>query len=627
MRRLVGLFAERSARLRGLLFVAVSLGAVLAGYGAVGHVQAGHLIIRFGYYYILGVFWLFVVYARRLAIQRAEVWRGWLRHPGAGGAAVVLGTLFALWSDTFQHKILYDEYVIQGTAYVMHAMKQVSTVIRAYDLQGTWVILDPYLDKRPYFFPFLVSLLHDLTGYRLGNLFAVNVACAAALLGLLYWFARELAGRRPAILAVALMAVLPLFGQNATGAGMDLHNLTMIALVACLGTLYLKAPSDDRLSLFVLGSVLLTQSRYESVIFILPVAAVVFAGWLRAGRVILPWVVIGAPLLFVPYAWHSKVLAAEPVFWQLKEGQTSPFGLDNVASNFRGDVDFLFNTGPGLANSWILSVAGLLGLGWLGWEAWVWLRRDRPPLAPAAFVGIAFGLGVGVHFLILLFYWWAKFDDLMASRFALPLCLSFAILAAALVGALSRRRIPALPVAWTALAAWLLLAGMPAYNLRFYTVHNLGMQQIAWERSVLRGSPGPLLVISNKSTLPFILSRTESILKDVAVLRSDDLRFHMQQETFRTVVVTQAVRPTPGGGRGVDPEDVMPPRFHLEFIAERRFGDSWDRISRVVSVDPAPAEPARPPPDHRPSDLRSISRLQSRRVPSVASATSAASSR
>ena len=48
-------------------------------------------------------------------------------------------------------------------------------------------------------------------------MFALNVACAAALLGLLYWFARELAGRGPAILAVASMAMLPLFGQNATG--------------------------------------------------------------------------------------------------------------------------------------------------------------------------------------------------------------------------------------------------------------------------------------------------------------------------------------------------------------------------------------------------------------------------
>src|SRR6202040_3065544 len=108
----------------------------------------------------------------------------------------------AVWSDSFKHKILFDEFVIQGTAYYMHITKQVSTILRAYNIAGTWLPIDPYLDKRPYFFPFLVSLLHDLTGYRIANMFALNVACAAALLGLLYWFAREIAGKAPAILAV-----------------------------------------------------------------------------------------------------------------------------------------------------------------------------------------------------------------------------------------------------------------------------------------------------------------------------------------------------------------------------------------------------------------------------------------
>ena len=304
--------------------------ALYVGYVAVPPIQAGHMIIKWGYYYILAVFSLFVFYAAEaLALEARGVEGSGPAGPGLRRAPRSRpGTLVAVWSDSFRHKILYDEFVIQGTAYEMHATKQVSTILRAYNLWGTWLPIDFYLDKRPYFFPFLVSLLHDLTGYRVANMFALNVACAAALLGLLYWFARELAGRAPALLAVALMALLPLFGQNATGAGMDLHNLTMIALCACLGVLYLRVPTEDRLSLFVLGAVLLTQSRYESVIFVGPVACVVLAGWLRAGRAVLSWPAVLAPLLLVPYAWHSRVLASEPIFWQLQEGQTSAFGTD-----------------------------------------------------------------------------------------------------------------------------------------------------------------------------------------------------------------------------------------------------------------------------------------------------------
>ncbi|HEY5229010.1 MAG TPA: glycosyltransferase family 39 protein, partial [Opitutaceae bacterium] len=327
MRRFLGLFGDRQAAVRGLLFALSGLSAYYFGYRAFSSVTAGHLIINWGYYYLLLVFSMFVYFAWKLANARREVWRGWLRRPGWPGASILGGTAFAVWADTFKHKILFDEFVIQGTAYEMHATKHVSTLLRAYNIGGTWLSIDTYLDKRPYFFPFLVSLLHDFTGYRVANMFALNVACAAALLGLLYWFTREIAGRPQALLAVAMMAMLPLFGQNASGAGMDLHNLTMIALVGCLGVLYLRVPDGDRLSLFVLAAVLLSESRYESAIFMIPTAAIVLVGWFRAGRAVLPWAAIAAPLFMIPFAWHSLVRAATPLFWQLPEGMTSAFGL------------------------------------------------------------------------------------------------------------------------------------------------------------------------------------------------------------------------------------------------------------------------------------------------------------
>jgi hypothetical protein len=625
VRRLWGLFRGVDASTRGLLFVLCGALALYFGYFAFGPIPAGHLIIAWGYYYILGVFALFLFYARRLALSRPGVWKEWLRRPGLPGLAIAGGTAAAVWSDTFQHKILYDEFVIQGTAYEMHLTKLVSTIVRAYNISGVWVPIDPFLDKRPYFFPFLLSLIHDLTGYRVANMFALNVACAAALLGLLYWFARQVAGRSPAIFSVALMALMPLFGQNATGAGMDLHNLMMIALVACLGVLYLRSPSDDRLSLFVLGAVLLTDSRYESNVFIVPVAFIVVAGWLRAGRAILPWAAILAPLLLVPCAWHLRVFQATPVFFQLQAGQTSAFAWKNIADNFKGDVDYLFNTTPQLANSCYLSVVGLAGLGWVLYLGWRWSRqRPRPALPAAAVVGLAFGAGVAGHFVILLFYWWAKFNDLLASRFSLPMSLAFAVLGAVLVRGLSDRRLPALRVAWAGLALWFLRTGLPAINLGSYTNTNQGMQELAWEKTVVEAQPGPLLVISNKSTIPFILWHIQAVLNSAVASKGDDIRYHLSQDTFREVLVTQAIRPsTADGDMGVDPDDLLPPSFHLETIAQKRFGAGLDRISRIVSIDPGAG--TAPKPDQRPlapSPLRSINELQSASDPPVAALTS-----
>jgi hypothetical protein len=625
VRRFLALVCGAPGRPRVALFLLFGALAAAIGYVAVPTIPAGHMIISWGYYYILGVFSAFVYFVLKLGRSRPGVWRGWIRRPGLAGAAIAAGVLFAVWSDPFKHKILFDEFVIQGTAFTMHLTKQVSTIIRAYNIAGTWVPIDPFLDKRPYFFPFLVSLIHDFTGYRLANMFALNVGCAGALLGLLYWFSREVAGRLPAILAVALMATMPLFGQNATGAGMDLHNLTMVALVACLGVLYLRAPSDDRLSLLVLGSVLLAESRYESVIFIFPVGLIVAAGWVRAGRVILPWPVIVAPLLLVPFAWHMRVEASEPVFWQLQQGQTSAFGVSNIINNLKGDMAYLFNLGPALTNSWYLSILGFAGLGWFLLRAWKWLRDPaRGELPAATLVGIAFGCGIGAHFCVLLAYWWARFDDLLASRFALPICLAFAVLAAALVRAAEDRRVPGLRIAAAGLGVWLLTGGLPALAGRTYTNENLAMQQLDWEHAFIGSRPGPVLVIANNSTIPWVLWRIEAIISAVGAQKGEQIRYHMGQGTFKEVLVTQAIRPTSANGDyGVDPEDAMPDSYHLETLAEKRFGMGLVRISRIVSIDPQPAAPAKTPqgPD-RPTPLRLISEIQSPSVPSVAAATS-----
>jgi hypothetical protein len=631
VRRFIALLARPRDPRGLLLFALCGALAVYAGYFAVPAVPAGHMIILGGYYYILGVFSLFVFYALRLARARSGLIKSWIRRPGAAGLAIACGVLFAVWSDSFKHKVLFDEYVIQGTAYTMHATKQVSTILRAYNIAGTWLTIDTFLDKRPYFFPFLVSLLHDLTGYRIANLFILNVALAGALLGLLYWFAREATGKGPALLAVALMATMPLFGQNATGAGMDLHNLTMVALVACLAVLYLRAPSDDRLSALVLSTVLLTDSRYESVIFVLPVAFIVGAGWVRAGRVILPWPVVIAPLLLVPYAWHSRVLAAEPIFWQLQAGQTSAFGFSNILNNLEGDMAFLFNfTRTDLTNSWYLSVLGVAGLGWAAFKSARWLfRKPRPELPAVTVVGIAFGAGVAAHFAVTLFYWWARFDDTLASRFSLPICLSFAVLAAVLVRGLEGTRLPALRIAVVGLGVWMLTAGMPAFARRLYTDENLPMQEIEWEHAIIESRPGPVLMISNKSTIPFILWHIESVISAVGAQKGEQIRYHMAQGTFKEVLVAQALRPTSKEGEfGVDPDDLMPKGYHLQTIAEKRFGTRLARMSRIVSIDPeAPGAPSPPPAPYLPSPTRSISDFQSANEPAVAALTSSAPSR
>lgn len=108
----------------------------------------------------------------------------------------------------------------------------------------------------------------------------------------------------------------------------------------------------------------------------------------------------------------------------------------------------------------------------------------------------------------------------------------------------------------------------------------------------MRRQPGPVLVITSKATMPYLLHRISAINTPVARARGAQIAWHLRAGTFREVLVAQILRPTSAqGDAGVDPEDELPPEFKLQPIDRKRFGMRWIRISRVtaVEVEPAPA--------------------------------------
>ena len=582
---------REAPRLRVLLLLLSATASLAAGFVLVPPVTAERVIVNGGYFYVLGVLVLWLVLARRVASRSGLPWRRKLRRSGLVPAAWLVLSVFAATSDDFAPKVLFDEHVVQGTAWHLHATKEVGTPVRAYDVAGTWTAIDVYLDKRPYLFPFLVSLGHDLTGHRPANAFALNALLAAVCLGLTGWIARLSTGSRgAAVLAMALLATTPLFGQNATGAGLEMLNLTLIAGLAAAGILYLRAPEDpDRLSLLAVTAVLLAQSRYESVLFAIAAAGVILTGWWRAGRLVLPWILLVVPLLFVPWAWHSRIVDSRPQLWELRDGESARFGWRYVSGNLEGAWNFLRSVAPDQPGSLALVILG--GAGALALVLRL-LGRPRKP-APAAAVALAWiGLGVSAHFVLVQFYYWARFDEPVTARFALPSLLMLALLAAVSTRLAPWPRPLVLRVSFALWALWLAAAGGPAFAQRLYTARNLVRHEVEWELERVRSRPGPVLVITSKATLPYILERIPAVNLSVARLRGAELAWHMERGTFREVLVTQVVRPTTSDGdAAVDPASALPERFRLEPIERKRFGARWVRISRLIAVEPAPAEP------------------------------------
>ncbi|MFI5336528.1 MAG: glycosyltransferase family 39 protein [Opitutales bacterium] len=581
------LWRRSETRLLGAGLTGVA--AVYLGFLGVPVSAAETFVKRGGYYVMFLAFALFLHALWRWARTRPPSGLPPLtrRQGGLVAAAIGLGTLAAVTAEPFRCKILYDEFVLQSTAFNMHFFRDVATMVRGYDIQGVFLSTDNYLDKRPYFYPFLVSLVHDLTGYRPLNAFLVNAALMPVSLALAFAYGRRLAHWAGGLLAVLLLATLPLLGQNATGSGMELLNVVMILTALLLATEYLRAPGEEILAALLFSLVLLAQARYESALYVAPAGLVMLLGWWRAGRIILPWSACAVPLLLVPVALQNKVLSNSPILWELTEEAHARFSLEFLPKNLQGCANFLFNTSWQQANSLFLTLTGLAALAWSAWRLLL-LLRNRPvaalrTAAPASLVLLCFGLATLGNVLLVFCYYWSNFDDPMAARFALPLYLLLACVTVLLAAALDRR----LPATRTLLVlAAIYGAGVATTRYANHFYSHLGIDEIEWaRRTVALRPPAHRLVITNRSTLPWLLDKTPSILIDRARMVADRLQAQLHDAEFAEILVLQTLpAATPEGDHQVLPAERLA-GFHLDLLAERRFGTKLVRLSRLVSID------------------------------------------
>jgi hypothetical protein len=92
------------------------------------------------------------------------------------------------------------------------------------------------------------------------------------------------------------------------------------------------------------------------------------------------------------------------------------------------------------------------------------------------------------------------------------------------------------------------------------------------------------------------LEKTPSVLIPRARILQDRLRLQLEEGYFKEILLTQELRPASAEGQHqIVPEDIMPKSFHLETVAEKRFGTKLVRISRVMAIDPLPVKNAKSP--------------------------------
>jgi 4-amino-4-deoxy-L-arabinose transferase-like glycosyltransferase len=480
------------------------------------------------------------------------------------------------------------------------------TTLRAHDFNGKYVELASTVDKRPMTFVCLLALVHDLTGYRVANVFILNAILSFALLAVLYGLGRLLGGHMAGLLAVVAWSCSPLVAINATGGGFELLNVLLMATLLGVSWFFWRRRDRDSVSLLALTAVLLAETRYESVIFVLPVGVLILTVWWREQRLILSWPLLLAPLFLVVYPLQHKVFN-HPRYWEMTGGKTKPFSAEYLFNNIGHAANYFFGLDTDIPSSAPLATIGAIAIGLLIVSL---VSRGREYVRTRTEVILLGGLGAGIlaNFALMLFYHWADFDTYVVHRFTLPLQL---LMVLALIFALRemghnpRRWSGALAVAgiyfWAAIIPFIARDDM--------TKQQLVVREVAWQREFLTKHQDEHMLFSTPALLVPYLADVAVASPEVLSRNEPGLKFVIDEKVYDHVYVFQRLKVDPATGKATPEQSSMvSPNIELETIAEKAFVPLMRaRISIVRGIKnvhvPSLAEEAAAHPDKKPVDI------------------------
>lgn len=567
------------------LVVLLALLAVVVGRHALSENAALATVVNAGYWVVLLIFGYFAYLVGRIVLQ---AWRrhGFSRANQGVLCLVLVSGAVLLAHERYGFKILADELLLEGTSMGMHYDRHAAYPVRATNVQGPFIITQSVLDKRPLLYPFLVSLAHDLTGYRVENAFYVNTVLGFVFLGLIYLVGRRIGGSLWAgVMLVLLFAGLPLLSQQMKGGGFELLNLVVITTVLLLAIHFAERRDEASEEALCAAALLLAFTRYESIILLVPVAALVVWAWWREQRVILTWPVIIAPAFLTIPLLQNRVFAYNASAWELaSRGATEPFGWHYVSDNLGHALAFFFDLSGYQPNSPLFAAIGLLACAFfLVWIVGV-LRRGRAA-EPLHVATACVGAGLFAIWALLMLYFWGQFDDPVIHRLSLPVHLLMAVAIAA-VGASVLRSARGWKIGSAIALVGLVVYSLPAMSRRAYGATYSPAAEMEWRTEFLHRFPQhDYLFIDNDSTF-WIVHHIPATPAEQARKREDGLIYLLRNDAFSAMYVMQHFRIDPEtGARKLEPSDDIGPDFELQPVWERRIETLFiGRISRIVAI-------------------------------------------
>lgn len=548
--------------------------------------KAAHFVRYYGYYFVALAGGGFVVYwgllllasCRRYAGQRSVM------KPSLIGLCVtLLGSVFVFHGSDLDYKILMDDYLLSATAKSLHETGQVAVAEFGREIDGQFVVVQSFVDKRPWFFPFVVSVAHDVFGYNPLHPFGVNAALTVIFLGVVFAIGYSLAGVGGAALSVLLWASLPLLQQNATGGGMEMMNLLMIHIVMMLSICYLRSPTAQGEGALCLAGVLLTYSRYESGLFLGAILIVIVLGWLREKRIFLSLPAMCAAPLLIALFLQTRIYAATESSWEMAEGVSAPFSLSNMWSNVPHVFAFLWSRDFAIANSLLLgaialpAVLGLIGLCF-------WQRNRDWWRKPANQVWVIFAIFLLINLMVILTFHAAQFDKRYVARYSLPAhgLIVFSTIACL---AVVRRRTWAWAVSIGLTVVFLLGVTWPKNGQALYTKANFMVAEQHWLEAIDASFVASDTLVLDRFYSVWTLRERSALPPHVALAHIERVKEELEVGKYGQVLLVERLAETLGVYRSQLPSvEGLRQAFDSELLAEKSFRAGT--LTRIYRLNP-----------------------------------------
>lgn len=565
-----------------LLLVAVA--SLFVGKWGLPDESAVYLFSQTGYWFVclnfIGfIYFIYLTYRLRIKSCVKVVQWASLIVP----ALVVVGSVsFVSRAEPMGFKTIMDEHTIASTAQGLHLHREATASMRFHTINGSPVLLNNKIDKRPIFFPFLTSLVHDVFGYHAENSIRLNVFILCPLLFiLLYILGNRLSGEWGGAVLSVLVATIPLCGFIFRGGGLELLNLVMLVAVMLIAMDFWETPSAASCGALCLGTVLLAQTRYESVLFVLPVALLIALQWLRTRRLEVYWPLWITPIFLIPYLWQNRVFGMSATPWQL-EGKERPFGLEYLPDNWARSVYYFFNGSASVPNSWLLAVAGVV----VGVLVVVLLRGQKRLFSlEGRYWPIAvYYLGFLMLYGMLLCYSW-DFGGPVVQRLCLPLYLPLAILVVIYLGQLGWHRRGVRFSVFGVLLIYTLGYSYPTSSLRSYDMGDGWIHYGIIHEMFEAGELDSQAIYVSENASFYSIYRYACTSNISANHRKQEIANYVAQSGARPIYAMTRVRYN--GDQYFDENfSHLDPEFKLEPVIERWLDASSKLVfSRVVGVE------------------------------------------